>query len=51
MRQITFIYIVVRQQKWNNAYLETTFILEGRDIATSVFKIKSERKLEFLSSF
>ena len=45
MRQITFIYIVVPQQKWNNTHLETTFILEGRDIATSVFKIKSCRKI------
>ena len=51
MGQNAFIYIVVRQQKWNHTYLETTFILEGRDIATSVFKIKSKRKLEFLSSF
>ena len=33
MHQIACIYIVVPQQQWNNTYLETTYKLEGRNIA------------------
>ena len=51
MHQIGCIYLVVPQQKWNNIYLETIYKLEGGILQTSALKIKSERELEFLSSF
>ena len=45
MHQIACIYIVVPQRKWNNTYLETTYKLEGGNIANYCFQDK------FLSSF
>ena len=45
MLQIACIYIVVPQQKWNNTYLETTYKLEGGNIANYCFQDN------FLSSF
>ena len=51
MHQIACIYIVVPQQKWENMYLESIKKLDGGVLQTFVFKIKSQRKLEFLISF
>ena len=36
--QIACIYIVVRQKKWNNTYLETTYKLEWGNIANFCFQ-------------
>ena len=41
MQQIAYIYIAVPQEKWNNTYLGTTYKLEGGNVTTIVFKIKS----------
>ena len=38
MHQIASIYIEVIQQKWNNTYLETTYKLEGGNIANFCFQ-------------
>ena len=38
MHQIACIYIEVPQQKWNNTYLETTYKLEGGNIANFCFQ-------------
>ena len=51
MHQIACIYIAVPQQKWENMYLESIKKLDGGVLQTFVFKIKSQRKLEFLISF
>ena len=40
MHQIAYIYIAVPQEKWNT-YLGTTYKLEGGNVTTIVFKIKS----------
>ena len=36
--QIACIYIVVRQKKWNNTYLETAYKLEWGNIANFCFQ-------------
>ena len=38
MYQIACIYIAVPQQQWNNTYLETTYKLEGGNIANFCFQ-------------
>ena len=48
MHQIACIYIVVPQQKWNNAYLETAYKLEGGNVANYCFQDKG---LTRISSF
>ena len=40
MHHIACIYIVIPQQKWNNTYLETTYKLEGGNVANYCFQDK-----------
>ena len=51
MHQIACIYIVVSQQKWNNTYLETTYKLEGGNIANYCFQDKELTRIRILKFF
>ena len=51
MLQIACIYIVVPQQKWNNTYLETTYKLEGGNIANCCFQDKELTRIRILKFF
>ena len=51
MHQISFIYIVVPQQKWNNTYLKTTYKLQEVSIASFYFQDKELARIIILSSF
>ena len=42
MHQIACIYIAVPQQKWNHAYLETTYKLEGGILQTFLLRWKAD---------
>ena len=51
MHQIPCIYIVVRHQKWNNAYLETAYKLEGGNVANYYFQDKGLTRIRILKFF
>ena len=51
MHQIACIYIVVPQQKWNDTYLETTYKLEGGNIANYRFQEKELTRIRIFKFF
>ena len=51
MHQIACIYIVVLQQKWNNTYLETTYKLEGGNVANYCFQDKELTRIRIFKLF
>ena len=51
MHQIPCIYLVVRHQKWNNAYLETAYKLEGGNVANYYFQDKGLTGIRILKFF
>ena len=51
MHHIACIYIVVPQQKWNNAYLETAYKLEGGNVANYCFQDKGLTRIRIFKFF
>ena len=51
MHQIACIYIVVPQQKWNNAYLETAYKLEGGNVGNYCFQDKELMRIRIFKFF
>ena len=51
MHQIACIYIVVPQQKWNNAYLETAYKLEGGNVSNYCFQVKELTRVRIFKFF
>ena len=51
MHQTACIYIVVPQQKWNNAYLETAYKLKGENVANYCFQVKGPTRIRILKFF
>ena len=51
MHQIACIYIVVPQQKWNNAYLETAYKLEGGNVGNYCFQDKELTRIRIFKFF
>ena len=51
MHKIACIYIVVPDQKWNNTYLETTYKLEGGNIANYCLQDKKLTRTRIFKFF
>ena len=51
MHQIACIYIVVPQQKWNNAYLETAYKLEEGNVSNYCFQVKELTRVRIFKFF
>ena len=51
MHQIACIYIVVPQQKWNNAYVETAYKLEGGNVSNYCFQVKELTRVRIFKFF
>ena len=51
MHQVACIYIVVPQEKWNNTYLETTYKLEGVNMASPCFEDKEQTRIIIFKFF
>ena len=51
MHQIACIYIVVPQQMWNNAYLETRYKPDGVNIVNFCFQYKELTRIRIFKFF